>query len=307
MNIGVSTEEWNVFTRRWEMFFSGSAIDEASAPAQLFQCAGDELSNSLLKANPQAASNTLSQLLADMRSIAVIPVATGVSRTELFQLRPERDEPFHAFAAQVRGKAETCAFTTKCDCTKIVNYTDHMIRDVLLCGISDMDIRREVLGVSDILETAVNEVISLVESKEMARNALPSATISRMSSFKQQSQEPDPRALTSSSEQPTCPDCKNLYKIFTQGPRGWNKKPHKVCLNCYRARRCRDRKQQQTSTTTPAVQSLASDPVLQVGAIEVNEPQFQGKCNSISFSINKIQDTRYKIFCCPFVHTIIHI
>ena len=51
-------------------------------PAQLFQCTGDELSNSLLKANPQAASNTLSQLLVDMRSIAVIPVATGVSRTE---------------------------------------------------------------------------------------------------------------------------------------------------------------------------------------------------------------------------------
>ena len=44
------------------------------------QCAGDELSDSLLKANPQAASNTLSQLLTDMRSFAVIPVATGVSR-----------------------------------------------------------------------------------------------------------------------------------------------------------------------------------------------------------------------------------
>ena len=42
-----------------------------------------------------------------------------------------------------------------------------------------MDIRREVLGVSDILGTAVNEVIALVEGKEMARNALPSANISR--------------------------------------------------------------------------------------------------------------------------------
>ena len=70
-----------------------------------------------------------------------------------------------------------------------------------------MDIRREVLRVSNILETAVNEVIALVEGKEMARNALPSANISRMSSFKQQqSQQPDPRALISSSEQATCPD-----------------------------------------------------------------------------------------------------
>ena len=221
VNIGVSTEEWNVFTRHWEMFRSGSAIDEASAPAQLFQCTGDKLSDCLLKANPQAASNTLSQLLADMRSFAVIPVASGVTRTELFQLCQEHDELFHAFATQVRGKAETCAFTMKCKCTKIVNYTDHMIRDVLLHGIFDIYIRREVLGVSDILETAVNKVISLVEGKEMVCNVLPSANMSRISSFKQQqSQQPDSRALTSSSEQTTCPDCKNLYKNFTQGPRG---------------------------------------------------------------------------------------
>ena len=33
---------------------------------------------------------------------------------------------------------------------------------------------------------------------------------------------------------------------------------------------------------------MASDPVLQVGAIKVNEPQFQGKCNSTSCSINTI-------------------
>ena len=106
----------------------------------------DKPSDSLLKANPQAASNTMSQLLADMRSFAVIPVTPGVSRNKLFQLR-QKHEPFCMFAAQVHGKAETCAFTTKCECIKIVNYTDHMIWDVLLQWISDMDIRCEVLGV----------------------------------------------------------------------------------------------------------------------------------------------------------------
>ena len=83
VNIGVSTEEWNVFTRRWEVFRTGSGIDDESTPSQLFQCAGNELGDSLLKANPRAASNTLQDLLAAMRSLAVIPVATGVLRTEL--------------------------------------------------------------------------------------------------------------------------------------------------------------------------------------------------------------------------------
>ena len=58
VNTGVSTEQWNVFELRWEMFRTGSCIDESSAPAQLLQCAGEELSDSLLKLKPQAASNT---------------------------------------------------------------------------------------------------------------------------------------------------------------------------------------------------------------------------------------------------------
>ena len=113
--------------RRWEVFKSGSGIDDASAPSQLFQCAGTELGDSLLKANPNAASGTLTQLLAAMRSLAVIPVATCVLRTELLQLRQERDEPFRTFTAKVRGKAETCSYTASCTCGASVDYTNHVI------------------------------------------------------------------------------------------------------------------------------------------------------------------------------------
>jgi hypothetical protein len=224
VNLGVSIEEWNVFEKRWEIFRNGSGIDEHSAPSQLFQCAGEDLSNSLLRANPQVASSSQGDLIAAMKSLAVIPVATGVSRTELFQLCQERDEPFRTFAARVRGKAETCSFSAKCECLKEVDYTDHMIRDVLLHGIYDSDIRREVLGVTNILEKTVNDVIALVENKEMARNALPSARVSSISSFKKHQgnhQEPDPPRM---SEQATCPDCKSLFSIFTKGTRGFNKK-----------------------------------------------------------------------------------
>ena len=80
------------------MFRSGSAIDTASAAAQLFQCASNELSDSPLKANPQIAESNLTDLLAEMISLAVIPLATRLARSELFQLRQEHDEPCRAFA-----------------------------------------------------------------------------------------------------------------------------------------------------------------------------------------------------------------
>ncbi len=106
VDIGVTLEEWNVFVRRWNVFKSGSGIDNASAPSQLFQCAGPTLGDSLLKTDAEAATKPLPDLLAAMRSLAVIPVATVVLRADLLHMHQERDEPFRAFAARVRGKAE---------------------------------------------------------------------------------------------------------------------------------------------------------------------------------------------------------
>ena len=77
-----------------------------------------------------------------MRRLAVIPIATGVLRTELMQMCQMQDESFRSFSARVRGKADTSAFSADCFCGLKVNYTDHMIRDTLLNGISDFDIRR---------------------------------------------------------------------------------------------------------------------------------------------------------------------
>ncbi len=85
------------------------------------------------------------EVLGVMESIAVIKVAIGVRRTELMKISQDHNETFRTFAARVRGKAETCNFTTKCRCSADVSYTEESKKDVILAGISDIDIRREVL------------------------------------------------------------------------------------------------------------------------------------------------------------------
>ena len=82
-DVGVRAGGWNFFTRRWGVFRSGSGIYDASALSQLFKCTGTELGDSPLNVNSKTAPETLSQLLAAMRSLAVIPVATWVLRKEL--------------------------------------------------------------------------------------------------------------------------------------------------------------------------------------------------------------------------------
>ena len=230
-----------------------------------------DLGDSLLKANPSVVSNTLIQLVSAMRYFAVIPVATGVLRTELLQQRQERDKPFCAFTARVCGKAGTCEFTT-CECGKNIDYTDHVICDILLNGIGDTDIRRKLLGTSNILKQPVNDVIALVESKEMARNALPSSSLSAVSSFRhQQNLAPVLPGQTPSqsdqAKQATCPDCKTLFNVFTEGSRGWNTKPHQVCINCYRARCRRKCQPRQHPDKNPTVNAVEADPVAQLAAV----------------------------------------
>ena len=92
VNIGVTLEEWNIFKRRWDVFVSGSGLDPDASSSQLFQCAGDELGDSLLKTDPSIVSKPTSVVMEAMKSLAVIVVATGVMRAELVRMQQERSE-----------------------------------------------------------------------------------------------------------------------------------------------------------------------------------------------------------------------
>ena len=193
-------------------------------------------------------SKPVQELLLAMQRLASIPVAISVLRSELLAMHQMRGEQFRAFAARVRGKAGTCSFSTDCSCGLNVDYTDHMIRDTLLNGIVEEDIRRDLLGTADILTSPINAVIALVESKEIARSAVPSTDIACVSTFKRSTRATAqgsslapaynlPPTFTNHSTQSHCPRFNQLFSLYKEGPTGWNTKPYSMCFNCYRARR----------------------------------------------------------------------
>eukprot|EP00794_Sanderia_malayensis_P000859 gene859-151_t len=67
------------------------------------------------------------------------------------------------------------------------------------------------------------------------------------------------------NKEATCPQCNSSFKLFNQGARSWNLKPHQVCIDCYRVRR--KKKCQQPGN----VQVIESDPISQVSAIHHQE------------------------------------
>ena len=104
----------------------------------------------MLANDPQLMAKSESYVAKLMESIAVIKIDIGVKRAEVMCLRKDHDEPFTTFAIRVRSKTETCNFTTvsECDCGKrnVTSYTEEAIKDVILAGVGDDDIRRELLS-----------------------------------------------------------------------------------------------------------------------------------------------------------------
>ena len=77
---------------------------------------------------------------------------------------PNEGETFRSFAARVRRKADMWAFSASCCWRLKLNYTDYIIRDMLLNGIADSEICRKILMTVNIFTTAINDAIGFVEN-----------------------------------------------------------------------------------------------------------------------------------------------
>ena len=49
----------------------------------------------------------------------------------------------------------------------------------------------------------------------------------------------------------TCPDCKGTFPLFTECAHGWNTRPHKQCITCYRTQRSKRKASQQRRDNSP--------------------------------------------------------
>ena len=283
LRLNSTNEDWNAFARRWNTFRLGSGVTDEAASGQLLECTDGQLGDIVLRADPTFTTRPLVEALKTLKLIAVVPVALGVLRSELYAMRQDLEEPFRTFAARVQGKAETCEYQTvynarcsNCD-TAVYGktyYTDEVIRDVLLNGVADSDIRREALSAEGMQAKAVTEVIAFIESREIARNANPTSSLSALSSHRRynhdrinhtypsniRSKSPNTsdRAKTSS-----CPDCGDSFNLFTKKARGWNQNPHTRCKDCWMKKRFPNR----PGAATNAISIEQADSIGQISII----------------------------------------
>ena len=188
VNCNGPKEEWQEFESDWSRFKRSHDVDDDVAN-QLFHCCVKPLKSLLIKENPNIIHEGEEALLNAMKQMAVLHVATSVRRANLLSTKQESGQTFRQFYANVRAAASTCGFSVRCPqtCCSLrqqngqpaphppVDYSPMVIKDILIAGIEDQEILKDVLGMADLDAKTDKDIVKFVEEKEIARNALASS------------------------------------------------------------------------------------------------------------------------------------
>lgn len=112
-------------------------------------------------------------------------------------------------------------------CNQKVNFTDIIVKDVLINGLVDDYIRRNTLGWEKLDDTDVKGTVNFLEAKEMSREALIKQTTAAGISTKKGEQSKQHSKVS-------CKNCKAEIERFT-----WNKRRQRMiectlCISCRR-------------------------------------------------------------------------
>lgn len=217
-------EEWEYFTQRWDIYKQATQLTGGDILFQLLETCDEPLRRDLTRAHGNLLGVDEKTVLKHIKQFAVRLENTMVARVQLQQLRQDRDEPIRSFAARLKGQASICKFVKKCACAEPsdVDYTSDIVRDCLIHGLYDDDIRLEILGQPN-QEMTLDQVIQISEAKESGKRSsflLQSSTpvtpvaASVRSTYRKQSSAqlqqqnpPDRRQPTSMTSTRRCGNC----------------------------------------------------------------------------------------------------
>lgn len=266
IKMDISAEEWYSVKEEWKRYKRITKLPESEFADQLFQCCERPLARLLLKENPDIIEEGETTLIEAIKKMAVLQVATSVRRFKLLSTKQEPGQLFREFFANVRASASTCEYTIPCPHTccaqkEQIDYTSRVVKDILVAGIADNDIRKDILGHTQLDSITDKDIVKFVEEKEMAKNACNETNrsdVSAVSTYRKQSKDEAKQKLALKSKCSKCGKEFNLYMRYHSGK--INKEPFPTCIECFRVERDKPKKGKVTesSAITNFIESMSS-------------------------------------------------
>ena len=244
----ISEEDWALFLSEWCNFKRCTSIPENVVADQLYHCCETSLARLIVREQPHIVSLGEEELLAAMKRLAVIKIATSVRRTNLLASKQSHGEPVREFYANIKAAGATCDYSVKCMhacCADkaMVDYTPNVIKDVLIVGISDAEIQRDLLSWDELDQKDDKEVLAFIESKELAQTALNKALTTGtagVSTYHRAQKTPvDPAEQSMASKLALKGKCGKCNKEIAQYKRYQNGKMNRtaftLCRQCHKS------------------------------------------------------------------------
>ena len=169
-----NSEDWSYFLARWQEYKQATRLQDNEVLFQLMECCEETLRKDLTRSYGSLTDRTEAEALNCIRSLAVKPENILVARMKLLNLRQDRDEAVRSYAARLRGQAGICRFikTKTCTCEREISieYSDDIIRDTLIRGLEDDEIRLDVLGQCKQDDT-LDDTLLYIEAKESGKRS----------------------------------------------------------------------------------------------------------------------------------------
>ena len=171
LSAGSDQETWEHFLRNWKMFKTGMGITATQAPVYLFNCLDSDLKDDILRANPSTDISQIpeAELTEIIKTLAVKIESKLVHRIKMGQATQPPGSSIRNFLATLKGQSKLCEFKIHCQtCLVDLDYSEEVILDQLVRGISDKEILADLLGDTK-TDRSLSEVVDFIARKEQAK------------------------------------------------------------------------------------------------------------------------------------------
>ena len=167
---GGSTADWKYFETRWKQYVEATGITGKSRVIQLLECCDEPLRKAVTTSvEENLIDKTIDEVLSAIKKLAVKEENPMLSRIALQNMKQEHGENIRTFGSRLQSQASICKFTIQCSkCNEEVDYSDAVLRDVLITGLEDQDIQAEILSSTD-QDMSLDKVFKLIETKESGK------------------------------------------------------------------------------------------------------------------------------------------
>ncbi len=219
----VTVERFEEFSREWTQFKHSTGLEQDKVVTFLVNCCASDLRTDIQSAVPGLTAKPEAEVLATIRLHAVLSRAKCSLMTDLLSARQDEAEPVRKFYARINQSARSCDLAVQCPeigCARhakpYVDYTDQIVKHVILNGLYDVEIRRDVLSTAGLDDKSLTDTIALIEDKETAaRSVAGSGTqAAGQSSYRQQKKiAPGDKRLTATGK---CESCQAVFRAGTR-------------------------------------------------------------------------------------------